>query len=475
MRRQWTHLLLALTAGLLTATLVWQTLTRERAPLPTPTPEAEASVLVAARDLGARTLLGPEDVTVITLPVRARHPQALTRPEEAIGRVVRYPLTAGEQILAGKLADDRRSASLADIIPPGKRAVAIQVSEVIGVGGLLQPGDKVDILALFDKQTYGKDAAFLLLQNVEVLAVAQTTLTEAEEPAATPLSRLSGPTPTPVPGAPRTLSPPARPTPKPQPQAKTVTVAVTPEEAQRLALAEKTASLRLALRPVGDSTVVELPEATLTTLRAPVEPPLAQITAVRFSPTNARAGDTLKVEITVKNTSTQVLKSQGPHPEFTYVQGQTYHSQNFPSEPGKIRVGVSFEGRPAAPFPYRWGLGGDLPPGATTTVVGFIKLTYDLKPTNFWAGLILEPATVLQDNVGTTLITVVPANVAVIAVDVANVRSGPDLAASVVSQLRYGTEVPILGQEKDWYRVKLPDGREGYVAAGWIIAPQRGG
>jgi hypothetical protein len=349
--------------------------------------------------------------------------------------------------------------------------VAIQVSEVIGVGGLLQPGDKVDILALFDKQTYGKDAAFLLLQNVEVLAVAQTTLTEAEEP--TPLSRLSGPTPTPA--AKATAPPPARPTPKPQPQARTVTVAVTPEEAQRLALAEKTASLRLALRPVGETTVVELPEATLTTLRAPVEPPLAQITAVRFSPTNARAGDTLKVEITVKNTSPQVLKSQGPNPEFTYVQGQTYHSQNFPSEPGKIRVGVSFEGRPAVPFPYRWGLGGDLPPGATTTVVGFIKLTYDLKPTNFWAGLILEPATVLQDNVGTTLITVVPANVAVIAVDVANVRSGPDLASSVISQLRYGTEVPILGQERDWYRVKLPDGREGYVAAGWIIAPQRGG
>ena len=49
MRRQWTRLLLALTAGLLTATLVWQTLTRERAPLPTPTPEAEAPVLVAAR------------------------------------------------------------------------------------------------------------------------------------------------------------------------------------------------------------------------------------------------------------------------------------------------------------------------------------------------------------------------------------------------------------------------------------------
>ena len=71
--------------------------------------------------------------------------------------------------------------------------------------------------------------------------------------------------------------------------------------------------------------------------------------------------------------------------------------------------------------------------------------------------------------------TVVPTNVAVIAVDLANVRSGPTIDASVIAQVKYGTELPILGQEKDWYKIKLPDGREGYVAAGWIVGTGTGG
>jgi len=259
---------------------------------------------------------------------------------------------------------------------------------------------------------------------------------------------------------------------KAQPEAKTVTLAVGPEEAQRLVLSEDAGQLRLALRPAKDTSTVELPEATLSQIRAPIEQPSVQITSVQFSPTTAKAGDTLKVQMVVKNTSNKPVPSQGPNPEFTYVQGQTYFSQNFPSEDAKFRVGVSFDGHPSAPFPYRWGFGGDLAPGASATIVGYVKLTYDLKPTNFWAGVIQEPASVVQDNVGPTLVTVLPANVAVIAVDAANVRSGPNVASSVISKLNYGTEVPIVGQEKDWFRIKLPDGREGFVAAGWIIAPQ---
>ena len=256
-----------------------------------------------------------------------------------------------------------------------------------------------------------------------------------------------------------------------KPEAKTVTLSVSPEEAERLFLAEEMGKLRLALRRFNEQGAVDLPEATLGTIRAPVVATDAQITAVKISPTNAKPGDTLRVEITVKNTSNAVVSSQGPNPQFTYVQGQTFHSQGFRSEEGKFRVGINLEGQTAVPFPYRWGLGGDLPPGATTTVVGFIKLTYDIKPTSFWAGVVLEPAKVVQDNVGTTLISVAPASVAVVSVDVANVRSGPSVDASVVAKLNYGTEVPIVSQQADWYRVKLGDGREGFVAAGWIVSP----
>jgi hypothetical protein len=133
-------------------------------------------------------------------------------------------------------------------------------------------------------------------------------------------------------------------------------------------------------------------------------------------------------------------------------------------------VGLNLDGHPAAPFPYRWGLGGDLQPGASTTIVGLVKLTYDITATTFWAGVIQEPDNVLQDNQHPTLVTVLPANLAVVTVHLANVRSGPNLASSIVDGLTYGTQVPLLGQENDWYKIKLADGRVGYVAAGWIVA-----
>ena len=66
-------------------------------------------------------------------------------------------------------------------------------------------------------------------------------------------------------------------------------------------------------------------------------------------------------------------------------------------------------------MPYRWGLGGDLAPGATTTVTGHVKITQDFKTTNFWAALVNEPSTIVQTGVGMTLITSLPENLAIVA------------------------------------------------------------
>ena len=58
---------------------------------------------------------------------------------------------------------------------------------------------------------------------------------------------------------------------------------------------------------------------------------------------------------------------------------------------------------------------------------------------------------------------------ATVAVDVANVRSSPSIAAGVLEQVKYGTELQIIGQNADWFQVKLPDQSVGWVAAGWIV------
>jgi N-acetylmuramoyl-L-alanine amidase len=80
---------------------------------------------------------------------------------------------------------------------------------------------------------------------------------------------------------------------------------------------------------------------------------------------------------------------------------------------------------------------------------------------------------VVQTGVGMTLVTSMPENVAVVAVDAANARSGPSIASSVIDQVPYGTELQIVGQSADWFKVKLPDQREAWVAAGWIVSPGR--
>lgn len=452
------------------AVLVWgymqQVQQEAQAKLANKPPET-LGVVVAVHDIPTRTTVTASMLEVRQIAVGAKHPNAYTSIKDVEGKVTKMPISAGEQVISNKFAVAREEAGLTFIIPPGKRAVAVTISEVKGSGGLILPGDFVDVIGIFDKETMGKDQAMIVLQNVEVLAVAQIIQGEAVTENKGPIQQAGEQLraePTPVPKA----SAPA------QPQAKTVTLAVSPEEAQRLLLAEARGDLRMALRPVKEGTIVDLPPALLSTIRTPLEASEALITAVDIAPTNARVGDMLTVRVQVKNTSTAPLRTQEPRPEFVYVQGQTFHSQNFPSVDGAFRVGINMDAQTPVPFPYRWGLGADLQPGATTTITGYVKLTYDIKATNFWAGLIKEPATVMQDNVGTTLVTVVPTNVAVIAVDVANVRSGPSIDSSVMTQLKYGTQVPLLGQQADWYKVKLPDGREGWVAAGWIVAPPGG-
>jgi hypothetical protein len=332
------------------------------------------------------------------------------------------------------------------------------------------PGDFVDVIAVFKKDVMGKDESMILLQDVLVLAVAQSTTPE-ELANETETTQRSGALP--KPGATPTPTPVAARVPVAPPQTRTVTLAVTPEAAERLALAEDYGRLRYVVRPIGERSQHAVVPADLATIRSPIQSAQAQIVATEISPANVKVGDTVAVQITVKNVSDRPLLTHGPAPGFTYVQGQTYFSQDFAAQPGRWRVGIATAGMDATEVPYRWGLGADLAPGTSTTVTGYIKIAHDFKPTNFWAAIVEEPANVVQTGVGTTLVTAMPENLAVVAVDSANVRSGPSIAASVLDEVQYGTELEILGSSADWFRVRLPDRREGWVAGGWIVTAGR--
>ena len=433
-------------------------------------------VVVAKLTLPAQTLLTPDNVELRDVANDAIQPNAATAMPDVQGKSLTVPVAAGQQILAPFLAnpDQPDVKKLADLVPTGKRAMSVTFSELNTAGGLVTPGDYVDVIGVFNRNTLGKDQSMLLLQDVLVLAVAQNTSVDQLPRQGAPASSTQAQAQLPLPtrGGSNNV-----PLPQPTPasvafapaQTRTVTLAVDPEAAERLALAEDYGHLRYIVRPGAERTQSSVIPADLSTLASPIQVAAGQIIATEISPTNARVGDTLDVSITVRNTSDKPLQSMGPEPGYTYVQGQTYFTQQFASDPGKWRVALGSAGLDSTELPYRWGLGADLAPGATTTVTGHIKITQDFKATNFWAALVNEPSTVVQTGVGMTLVTSLPQNLAIVAVDAANVRSSPSIASSVLDQVKYGTELQIVGQSADWFKVKLPDQREGWVAAGWIV------
>jgi pilus assembly protein CpaB len=200
---------------------------------------------VAKVDIPARTAVTADMVEVRLVAGDDRSVLAYDSVEAIRGKVTRFPITANEQVLSSKVVDLSGSAaatarSLSYIIPAGKRAFSISTNEVRDVGGLLLPGDYVDVMVKYDVD-FGDEVeasylAHILLQNVEVLAVSQTIVdvVPEDEPSETgQRERISEA--------------------KPNPGAGTITLALTAEDAQLIFLAESTGEIRFALRPYGDS------------------------------------------------------------------------------------------------------------------------------------------------------------------------------------------------------------------------------
>src|SRR5205807_9369812 len=112
-------------------------------------------------------------------------------------------------------------------LPPGTRAIAIRVDVASLAGGFVLPNSKVDVIGTFDKG--GERSTQTILQNVLVLAVGELPDREAER---------------------RTILAP------------TITVAATPEQAQKLTLAQELGPLKLALRKFGDEELSNIKPTT---------------------------------------------------------------------------------------------------------------------------------------------------------------------------------------------------------------------
>jgi pilus assembly protein CpaB len=199
-----------------------------------PAPKVEfKTIVVASQPLAFGMPLDRAQLAQIPWPKDAL-PQGSFETIDALlaegNRVVLSPVEPNEPILLNKLSGPNGRASLANLLTPGMRAVAIKTDEIAGVGGFITPGDRVDIVLTRDageidetkKSASGASgstiATEVVVENVRVLSVGQG----ADE-------RQTGPQ-----------------------VASSVTIEVSAEDAGKIALARNVGSLSLQLRAAGE-------------------------------------------------------------------------------------------------------------------------------------------------------------------------------------------------------------------------------
>jgi pilus assembly protein CpaB len=195
-------------------------------------------VVVAASEIPFGTKIKPEQLKLADWPknnVPAGSSGALSQVED---RMVVSDIPAGAPVLETSLAPATGGAGVMSyIIKPGKRAITVAVNEVVGVAGFVLPNSMVDVVATVDNP-YGKNAngkdnriSKIVLQDVRVLAVGQILEQKEGKPVSVP----------------------------------TVTLDVTPEDAEKLALASEN-KVQLILRHFDDSDMAKTKGETVASL-----------------------------------------------------------------------------------------------------------------------------------------------------------------------------------------------------------------
>lgn len=181
-------------------------------------PAAElVTVVVAKVDIPFGVPIAPTMLGYQTWPRVAMPMGAFTGMDDLIHAVgdprrAKYAMAAGQIVLASEVSGFGEKVTMVQNLGPNTRAMAIKVDAETAVGGFVTPGDRVDVLL-----TQGDGAALrsvTILQDIRVLGVDQDANEQTDTPGI----------------------------------AKTVTVEVSPEDSQKLALAQKAGTLSLSLR-----------------------------------------------------------------------------------------------------------------------------------------------------------------------------------------------------------------------------------
>lgn len=198
-------------------------------------------VYVVKRQLRYGDVLTPEDVRAVAWPEDAVPAgtfatlESIFPPNDDGRRTVLRVMERDEPILLAKVTQPGQEAGLAAALTPGMRAFTLQVDVNSGVSGFLRPGDRVDVYWTGGSKQGG--VTRLIHANLPLIAIDQQTDEERTSPTI----------------------------------ARNITVEVTPTVVAKLAQAQATGRLTLALVGVRDETEAPTVEATLEQILGPKE------------------------------------------------------------------------------------------------------------------------------------------------------------------------------------------------------------
>jgi pilus assembly protein CpaB len=207
----------------------------------------DRQLVVAASALPVGASIGRASVKLRAVPEAVFPKGGFERIEDVLERPVISAIQPDEPVIAARIAERGSGLGLAPLIPPGMRALAVRVNDVVGVAGFILPGMRVDVLVTGRPEGSAGSRTRTVLQNIAVLSAGQTVETDGKS---------------------QSIS------------ATVVTLLVSPAEAEALALGASEGRIQLVLRNSADAGIASTRGKQLGELfGSAVEPPPAPSTA----------------------------------------------------------------------------------------------------------------------------------------------------------------------------------------------------
>src|SRR4030066_1280573 len=140
-------------------------------------------IVVAVVDIPIGSTINANQIEITAWPKDLDPKDSFADPKSVVGRGVRRDFLRGEPIVASKLVPTGKGGGLLSfIVPEGHRAFTIRVNEVVGVGGVLVPHTKVDVILTTSPPGGTERISKIVLENMPVLAAGQIVEQKENKP-----------------------------------------------------------------------------------------------------------------------------------------------------------------------------------------------------------------------------------------------------------------------------------------------------